>query len=121
MPPIETIDAADAATRARIDMIFDVRSPAEFAEDHVPGAVNLPVLDNAERAEVGTIYVQDDSFRARRLGAALVARNITAHLEGTQTAKPDNNQPLVYCWRGGQRSHAMATVLAQVGWRTALL
>jgi tRNA 2-selenouridine synthase len=121
MPSIETIDAADAATRARFDMIIDVRSPAEFVEDHLPGAVNLPVLDNAQRAEVGTIYVQDDSFRARRLGAALVARNIAGHLEGALSAKPGGFRPLVYCWRGGQRSHAMATVLAQVGWRTALL
>src|SRR3569833_4050093 len=104
MPPIETIDAADAATRARIDMIFDVRSPAEFAEDHVPGAGNLPALDNAERAEVGTIYVQDDSFRARRLGAALVARTIAAHLEGALSAEPGGFRPLVYCWRGGRRS-----------------
>ena len=98
-----------------------MRSPAEFAEDHAPGAINLPVLSDAERAQVGTVYVQDDSFRARRQGAALVARNIAAHLEGALTGKGGGWRPLVYCWRGGQRSHAMAAVLEQVGWRTALL
>ena len=66
----ETVDAADAATRARFDVVIDVRSPGEFAEDHVPGAVNLPVLDNAERAEVGTLYVQKSRFLARKVGGA---------------------------------------------------
>ena len=64
------------------DEIIDVRSPAEFAHDHIPGAVNLPVLSDEERATVGTIYVQDDRFRARKIGAALVARNAAAHLQG---------------------------------------
>src|SRR6056297_313256 len=53
------------------DTVIDVRSPAEFAEDHLPGAVNLPALSDAERARVGTIYVREDRFRARRIGAAL--------------------------------------------------
>ena len=101
--------------------MIDVRSPAEFAQDHAPGAINLPVLSDAERAQVGTIYVQDDSFRARRLGGALVARNIAAHLEGPLAGKGGGWRPLVYCWRGGQRSAAIAAVLSQVGWRTALL
>ena len=55
------------------DTLIDVRSPAEYAEDHVPGAINLPALNDAERARVGTIYVQDSAFRARKIGAALVA------------------------------------------------
>ncbi len=101
--------------------MIDVRSPAEFAEDHAPGAINLPVLTNEERAEVGTIYVQESRFRARRIGAAYVARNIARHLEGALADRPGSFQPLVYCWRGGQRSHAMATILSQVGWRTTLL
>ncbi|HEX5775703.1 MAG TPA: tRNA 2-selenouridine(34) synthase MnmH, partial [Caulobacteraceae bacterium] len=102
-------------------MVIDVRSPAEFAEDHVPGAVNLPVLDNDERAKVGTIYVQESRFLARRVGAAIVARNISRHLETALADMPADFKPLVYCWRGGQRSNAMATVLAQVGWRTVVL
>jgi tRNA 2-selenouridine synthase len=101
--------------------VIDVRSPAEFAEDHAPGAINLPVLTDEERAEVGTIYVQESRFLARRIGAAHVARNIARHLETALAGETGAFQPLVYCWRGGQRSHAMATILSQVGWRTTLL
>ena len=103
------------------DEIIDVRSPSEYAEDHVPGAINLPVLDDAERARVGTIYVREDPFLARRIGAALVARNAAAHLEGHLAGRDGRYRPLVYCWRGGQRSGSFATILAQVGWRVETL
>ncbi len=118
---IQTLASADPAALAGFDDIIDVRSPAEFAEDHIPGAISLPVLDNDERARVGTIYVQQSRFLARRIGAALVARNIARHLEDGLKDKPGSWAPLVYCWRGGQRSNAMATVLEQVGWRVSLL
>jgi tRNA 2-selenouridine synthase len=121
MSDIQVVTAADAQALAAFDAIIDVRSPSEFAEDHVPCAVSLPVLDDAERAQVGTIYVQDSRFRARRIGAALVARNIARHLETALADKPGDFRPVVYCWRGGQRSGAMATILSQVGWRTAVL
>jgi tRNA 2-selenouridine synthase len=121
MPDIEVIDRVDEASLAPFDAIIDVRSPSEFAEDHVPGAINLPVLDDAERARVGTIYVQQSRFEARRIGGALVARNVAHHLETALAEKDGGFRPLVYCWRGGQRSGSMATILAQVGWRTALL
>ena len=101
--------------------MIDVRSPAEFAQDHAPGAINLPVLTDQERAEVGTIYVQESRFGARRIGAAYIARNIARHLETALAGEPGSFQPLIYCWRGGQRSHAMATILSQVGWRTTVL
>lgn len=99
------------------DDIIDVRAPEEFAEDHLPGAISLPVLDDAERARVGTIYKQVSTFNARKIGAALVARNAAAHLEGALADKPGGWRPLVYCWRGGQRSGSFATILAQIGWR----
>lgn len=121
MSEIEVIRTVDRETLAVFDAIIDVRSPSEFAEDHVPGAINLPVLDDAERAQVGTIYVQDSRFRARRIGAALVARNVARHLETALADQPGGFRPLIYCWRGGQRSGAMATILAQVGWRTAVV
>ncbi|MGH8632431.1 MAG: tRNA 2-selenouridine(34) synthase MnmH, partial [Burkholderiales bacterium] len=98
------------------DDIVDVRSPAEFAEDHVPGAINCPVLDNDERARVGTIYKQVSPFDAKKLGAALVARNIASHLEGEFRNKSKTWKPLVYCWRGGKRSGAMAHILRDIGW-----
>ena len=104
-----------------VDTIIDVRAPAEFAEDHVPGAINLPVLSDAQRAEVGTIYKQVAPFEARKIGGALVAQNTAMHLQGPLKDKQGDWQPLVYCWRGGQRSGAFATILDQVGWRVRLL
>ena len=118
---IANVADAQPATLASFDEVIDTRSPSEFAEDHLPGAVSLPVLDDEERARVGTLYVQDDPFRARRLGAALVSRNIARHLEGRLAGRGGGWRPLVYCWRGGQRSNAFATVLSQVGWRTTVL
>lgn len=103
------------------DDIIDVRAPAEYAEDHIPGAINLPVLSDEERARVGTIYKQQDPFLARKVGAALVARNSAIHLEGTLSDKPGSWRPLVYCWRGGQRSGSFASILAQIGWRVELV
>lgn len=103
------------------DTIIDVRSPSEWAEDHVPGAVSLPVLDDAERARVGTIYKQVSPFSARKIGAALVAKNAAAHLEGPLAEKPGGWRPLVYCWRGGQRSGSFASILAQIGWRVEVV
>lgn len=105
----------------RFDDIIDVRSPAEYAEDQLPGAINLPVLDNDERARVGTIYKQVAPFTARKVGAALVAQNAARHLQGPLADKPGGWRPLVYCWRGGQRSGAFAAILSQIGWRVELV
>ena len=99
------------------DDIIDVRAPAEFAEDHLPGAINLPVLNDAERAQIGTIYKQVSPFTARKQGAALVAANAARHLQTALADKPGGWRPLVYCWRGGQRSGSFASILAQIGWR----
>ncbi|MFN3971197.1 MAG: tRNA 2-selenouridine(34) synthase MnmH [Gemmobacter sp.] len=102
---------------AGYDDIIDVRAPSEYAADHLPGAINLPVLSDEERARVGTIYKQVSPFSARKLGAALVARNAAAHLEGVLADRPGGWRPLVYCWRGGQRSGSFATILSAIGWR----
>ena len=109
-------DTVTVAQLSEFDEIVDVRSPAEFAIDHLPGAINCPVLDDDERARVGTIYVQVSPFEARKVGAALVAHNIARHVDATFAGKPRNWRPLVYCWRGGQRSAAMSHVMRQVGW-----
>ncbi len=118
---IETISDIEVETLARFDAIIDVRSPSEYAADHLPGAISLPVLDDAQRAEIGTIYKQDSRFTARRLGAAYVARNVARHLETALADRPKGFHPLIYCWRGGMRSNAMATILSQVGWRCGVL
>ncbi|PIE08693.1 MAG: tRNA 2-selenouridine(34) synthase MnmH [Rhodobacterales bacterium] len=115
--PVTLHQLSDLATLP-FDDILDVRSPAEYAEDHLPGALSLPVLSNAERARVGTIYVQQDRFLARKIGAALVARNAAAHIEGVLADRPGGWRPLVHCWRGGQRSRSFASILKEIGWRT---
>lgn len=106
----------DEALAGGLDEWIDVRSPGEFALDHVPGAVNCPVLDDEERARVGTLYKQVSPFEARRLGGALVAANIARHMRERFADKPRGWRPLVYCWRGGERSGAMTTWLRLVGW-----
>ena len=104
----------------RFDAILDVRSPAEFEQDHLPGAVNWPVLSDEERRIVGTLHASD-ALQARRLGAALVARNVAALLEARTVDCPRNWRPLVYCWRGGQRSLSLHWFLSQIGFRSRQL
>jgi tRNA 2-selenouridine synthase len=115
MRPVKYSIEIDSEALKQFDSVIDVRSPAEFAEDHVPGAINCPVLDNEERARIGTLYKQSP-FEAKKLGAALVARNIARHLETEFVGKPRGWRPLVYCWRGGKRSGAMTHVLREIGW-----
>src|ERR1051325_8894522 len=97
------------------DAILDVRTPAEYALDHVPGAVSTPVLDDAQRAEVGTLYKQVSPFEAKKLGAALIARNVSGHIERLFRGKSKDWKPLVYCWRGGRRSGALGHIPREVG------
>ena len=115
------LDSQAAPPWAGFDAVIDVRSPAEFAEDHIPGAISLPVLSNDERARVGTIYTQESPFAARKIGAALVARNAARHIEEHLMDHDGAWRPLVYCWRGGQRSGSFATILRQIGWRAETL
>ena len=119
-PRLVTAEAA-AADLASFDLVIDVRSPTEFAEDHLPGAVNWPVLDDDERRIVGTLFKQVSALQARKIGAVMAARRIATHLEAHLHDKPRDWAPLVYCWRGGQRSGSLAWFLAQVGFRTAQL
>lgn len=102
--------------RAGFDALIDVRSPSEYALDHLPGAVNCPVLDDAERARVGTLYVQQSAFEARKVGAALVARRIAGWIEALWSQQGKDWRPLVYCWRGGMRSGSAVTVMRMIGW-----
>ena len=96
--------------------LIDARSPSEFAEDRLPGAINCPVLDDEERRVVGTTYVQVSAFEARKMGAAMVSRNIAAHLDQLFRDKPKDWRPLVYCWRGGMRSGSFVTIMRMIGW-----
>lgn len=107
--------AATVEDLRSFDEVIDVRSPGEFAEDHFPGAINLPVLNDAERERVGTLYKQVSSFEAKKVGAALASRNIAQYLEGHFCNKPKTYRPLIYCWRGGSRSGSMTHILQKIG------
>jgi tRNA 2-selenouridine synthase len=119
-PGVSAVDVAEAMT-GRFDAVLDARTPSEFAEDHLPGAVSAPVLDDAQRAEVGTLYKQVSQFEAKKLGAALVAKNVSRHVETLFAGKGKDWRPLVYCWRGGKRSGAMAHILREIGWEASTL
>ena len=119
---VVTIAAPEALRRLDdFSAVIDARSESEHALDRLPGALNWPSLDDAERALVGTEYKQVSPFAARKRGAAIVARNVAAHIERHVLELPREWSPLVYCWRGGQRSGALATVLGQIGFRVHLL
>jgi tRNA 2-selenouridine synthase len=119
--PLTQPNAVTTAELYAFDEVIDVRSPAEFALDHVPRAVNCPVLDDVERARIGTMYKQVSPFDAKKEGAAIVSKNIARHIEERFRGRGREWRPLVYCWRGGQRSAAMAHVLREVGWDAATL
>ena len=120
--PVHTLPAAEALTRlSSFDTIIDARTEDEHALDHLPGAVNWPTLDNAERITIGTMYKQVNPFEAKKRGAALSARNIAAHIEREVLDKPKGWKPLVYCWRGGNRSGALATILGAIGFQVTLI
>src|SRR3990167_7863204 len=120
--PVHTLPAAEALARLdSFDTVIDARTEDEHALDHVPGAINWPTLNNQERIDIGTMYKQVNPFEAKKRGAALSARNIAAHIEREVIDKPRNWKPLVYCWRGGNRSGALATILGAIGFHVALI
>ena len=120
--PVHTLPATEALTRlAAFDAIIDARTEDEYALDHLPGAINWPTLDNAERITIGTMYKQVNAFEAKKRGAALSARNIATHIEREVLDKPKHWKPLVYCWRGGNRSGALATILGAIGFNVTLI
>jgi tRNA 2-selenouridine synthase len=120
--PVHTLPAAQALARlATFDAVIDARTEDEHALDHVPGAVNWPTLNNQERIDIGTMYKQVNAFEAKKRGAALSARNIAAHIEREVIDLPRDWKPLVYCWRGGNRSGALATILGAIGFQVTLI
>jgi len=119
---VHSIPAADAITRLNdFSSIIDARSQAEYAEDHLPGALNWPSLDDEERKLIGTIYTQVNPFEAKKRGAALAAANIARHIEANVISEPRTWQPLIYCWRGGNRSGSLAMVLGQIGFKVSVI
>lgn len=119
---LTTITAEDALRRLdEFDTIIDARSEDEYAEDHLPGALNWPTLTNQQRHEIGTTYKQVNAFEAKKRGAAIAARNIAAHIEREVIAKPKDWKPLTYCWRGGKRSGSLSLILSEIGFRVTII
>jgi tRNA 2-selenouridine synthase len=119
---VHPISAAEAVARLdEFGAVLDARSEGEYAEDHLPGAVNWPSLNDEERKLVGTLYKQVSPFEAQKRGAALVAANIARHIERDVIDKPRSWQPLAYCWRGGKRSGSLALVLGQIGFKVSIV
>ena len=119
---VQSVPAAEAIARLQdYSDIIDARSEGEFAEDHLPGALNWPSLNNEERKLIGTTYVQVSPFEAKKRGAGLVAANIARHIARDVIDKPREWRPLVYCWRGGKRSGSLALVLGQIGFRVSVI
>ena len=100
--------------------VIDVRSPAEYLKGHIPGAFNIPLFTNEERAKIGTLYVQKGKEEAVLTGLEIVGPKMKFFvLEAKKLAL--NNQLLVHCWRGGMRSNSMAWLFEQSGLRTTTL
>lgn len=131
--PSTACPPGDAATRADVhpsqmgiddfpaySLIIDARTPHEYAEDHLPGAVNLPVVDDTEFAEVGTKHVRDP-HAAYVIGAAYASTNIASHIRSHIATQPPGSRLLVYCFRGGKRSRVWADTLRNIGFETDVL
>jgi tRNA 2-selenouridine synthase len=118
---MKSSQAATVTQLQEFDEMIDVRTPAEYAEDHIPGAVNYPVLTNEERIVIGTMYKQVSSFEAKKLGAAYIAKRIAYYIENNFIDKPKDWKPLIYCWRGGKRSGSMTHIFRQIGWNAHIL
>ncbi len=113
----ETIELEPALAQQRKGtLIIDVRTPAEFAETTIPGAVNVPIFSNDERIEVGTVFQQQGKRDARKLGVRLVAPNIPRLMDRVEELRVGHPGPvIVFCWRGGMRSLAMTSFMNLAG------
>jgi tRNA 2-selenouridine synthase len=119
---LKKISAEDAlSSLANYTAIIDARSESEYALDRLPGAANWPTLNDKERHEIGTLYVQTSAFEAKKRGAAVAAKNIAMHIEREVLTLPKNWKPLIYCWRGGKRSGSLALILSEIGFDVTLI
>ena len=115
-----TID--DFLARARDLPVLDVRTPAEFASGHIPGAVNLPLFSNDERAEIGTAYKQQGHEIAVKIGLARAAPKMTGLADRLlESAAISGGELLLHCWRGGMRSGSVAWLAGTLGCRVSTL
>jgi tRNA 2-selenouridine synthase len=99
----------DQALETSDKLFIDVRSPGEYEESHIPGAINIPLFSNEERANVGTTYKVEGQEPAKWLGMRLVSPKIPEIMEHIKLQIEAGKKPIVYCWRGGMRSKSVCT------------
>lgn len=106
------LTVAEALKKAEQEKVIfiDTRSPKEFEEDHLPNAINVPILDNEERAIVGTLYKQVSQDKGLEVGMSFYQKKIPSILKAVEPHK--NKTLIVYCWRGGLRSKTITELLA---------
>jgi len=116
----ETLEAQKFLTKAMQTDVVDVRSPSEYRHGHIPGAVNIPLFDDDQRAEIGTIYTRIGREEAILRGLDIIlpkTGKIIQELKNLDAGK----SLLTYCWRGGMRSLNMAFLFAKAGYRVGIL
>lgn len=101
-------------------VLFDVRSPGEYAQGHIPGALSFPLFSDEERARVGTVYKQKGKEQAMELGLELVGPKMAGFVQKAKILAP-GRRLAVHCWRGGQRSQSMAWLFRQAGFDVVTL
>ena len=122
MSQIKALSVEEALKQAGSYVWIDVRSESEFSRAHVPGAINLPLLNDEERAAVGTAYKREGREAAVKLGLRLVGPKFESYYQLLlDTIKTENKKPLLYCWRGGLRSQIASTLLQWSGTPTTLI
>ena len=100
--------------------VIDVRTPAEYMHAHIPGALNIPLFSNDERAQVGTTYKKKGKEQAVMLGLDLVGSKLSGFVKQAKKIAVDKKL-LIHCWRGGMRSSSMAWLFETVGIETLIL
>jgi tRNA 2-selenouridine synthase len=114
------VPVSDFLQQAQHTPVIDVRSPGEFEHGHIPGAVNIPLFDNEERAKVGTKYKQISKEAAILLGLDIVGPKLSTFVKQAKKIAPQG-QVLVHCWRGGMRSGSFAWLLNTAGLKVVTL
>ncbi len=102
-------------------LIIDVRSPREYAEDHIIGSINLPVLYDEEYEKIGQLYKFESGFEAKKIGAQWVMKNISRHLKEVLYKYEKNKKLIFYCKRGGNRSLSFSIVCSKIGWNSNVI
>ena len=120
-------NSSDESSQAAVDLflaaagpILDVRSPGEFEQGHIPGAISFPLFSNEERAQVGTCYKQRSREDAVELGFEIAGPKFVEFIRQAKEIAPDK-RVRIHCWRGGMRSGAIAWVLNLAGFQTTTL